>query len=159
MEPNALLTLSAAAQRRRAIGYNPSRAARRLTRDERPVYSVFDYNAEILHETELKDEQACKAYVRNGHITWLNVDGLIRKDIEALCRHYGVHPLLMEDILSEGQRAKIDEEDGSIFVLLPMLFYDEVSGAVEMEQVSIVMGKDFVLSSQEDRKRDVFDPV
>ena len=90
MEPNALPTLSAAAQRRRAIGYNPSRAARRLTRDERPVYSVFDYNAEILHETELKDEQACKAYVRNGHITWLNVDGLIRKDIEALCRHYGV---------------------------------------------------------------------
>jgi magnesium transporter len=145
--------------RRRAIGYNPTRAAHRLTRDEKPVYSVFDFDATSIREASLPDEEACRAFIKTGHTTWLNVDGLIRKDVVALCRHYGVHPLLVEDILSEGQRAKVDEEDGVIFVLLPMLFYNTISGAVEMEQVSIVMGKDFVLSFQEDRRRDVFDPV
>jgi magnesium transporter len=40
-----------------------------------------------------------------------------------------------------------------------MLYYKEKSQTVEQEQISIVMGEDFVITFQEDPKRDVFNPL
>jgi magnesium transporter len=58
-----------------------------------------------------------------------------------------------------GQRPKMDEMDGILFCLLNMLYYNEVTQAVEQEQISIVLGTDFVISFQEDPKQDVFNPI
>jgi magnesium transporter len=77
--------------------------------------------------------------------------------VEAVCNHFGIHPLLMEDILSINQRPKVDEVDNILFCLLNMLYYNNVNQTVEQEQVSIALGKDFVVSFQEDANRDVFD--
>jgi magnesium transporter len=87
------------------------------------------------------------------------VDGLRKKDVEKLCAHYGIHYLITEDILSVGQRPKMDELDPVLFCLLNMLYFNPQNGAVETEQISIVLGKDFVISFQEDAKRDVFNPI
>jgi magnesium transporter len=76
-----------------------------------------------------------------------------------VCDHYGVHPLLIEDILSINQRPKMDEVEGVMFCLLNMLYFNDVKKTVETEQISIVLGKEFVLSFQEDASRDVFDPL
>jgi magnesium transporter len=40
-----------------------------------------------------------------------------------------------------------------------MLYYKEKSQTVEQEQISIVLGKNFVITFQEDPKRDVLDPI
>jgi magnesium transporter len=77
--------------------------------------------------------------------------------VEAVCNHFGIHPLLMEDILSINQRPKVDEVDNILFCLLNMLYYNNVNQTVEQEQVSIALGNDFVVSFQEDANRDVFD--
>jgi len=66
---------------------------------------------------------------------------------------------LQEDILSIGQRPKMDELDGILFCLLNMLYFNEATGGVEQEQISIVLGDRFVLSFQEDAKRDVFNSI
>ena len=63
----------------------------------------------------------------------------------------------MEDILSINQRPKVDEVDGILFCLLNMLYYNNEKQTVEQEQISIALGKDFVISFQEDANRDVFD--
>jgi magnesium transporter len=84
------------------------------------------------------------------------MDGIKRTDIEKICQHYEVHPLLIEDILSHGQRPKMDEVEGKLFCLLNMLYFNEKDSCVEAEQISIILGPDYVLSFQEDASRDVF---
>ena len=65
----------------------------------------------------------------------------------------------MEDILSVGQRPKMDEVNGLVFCLLNMLYFNEKTSSVETEQVSIILGQNFVISFQEDASRDLFNAL
>lgn len=95
-------------------------------------------------------------HINKNKITWINVDGLRNEDVEKFCKHFGIHQLITEDILSIGQRPKMDEIDGLLFCLLHMLYFNEENSSVETEQISIVLGKNFVISFQEDAARDLF---
>jgi magnesium transporter len=120
------------------------------------VVTIFDYNSEIFEEKKLNSVDDCFSYKTSGRTTWINVDGLRKADVEAICAHYDIHPLVIEDILSINQRPKLDEADNSIFCLLNMLYYNQETHAVEQEQISILLAKEVVISFQEDAKRDVF---
>lgn len=120
---------------------------------------VFDFSGDQLTEQKFTAIDTCFPFRDNGHISWINIDGIRKKDIETICNHFGIHFLIIEDILSVGQRPKMDEMDPILFCLLNMLYFNEKTGAVETEQISIVLGKDFVISFQEDSTRDVFDPI
>lgn len=121
--------------------------------------SVFDYDAEHLEVKEFDHIEDCFTYKHTNRISWINIDGLRKKDVEAICGHYGIHSLLVEDILSIHQRPKMDEVDSVLVCLLNMLYFNDQAHSVEQEQISIVLGKDFVISFQEDASRDVFDPM
>lgn len=121
--------------------------------------TVFDYDEHHLTERVLPTVEDSFAYRENGGVSWINIDGLRKADIEAISGHFGIHPLLTEDILSMGQRPKMDEVEGVLFCLLNMLYYNPKRHTVEQEQVSIVLGPGFVISFQEDPARDVFNPV
>ena len=100
----------------------------------------------------------CPIVFFDSKVSWLNIDGLRKTDIENICNHFGIHPLIAEDILSIGQRPKMDELNGLLFCLLNMLYFNEEGNCVESEQVSIV-GENFVISFQEDAAKDVFNPL
>lgn len=123
------------------------------------LFSIFTYNAAHVDERQSLDVDACRMMHRDSSVTWVNVDGLNPVEVEQLCNHYGVHPLLLEDILSTNERPKVEESGGVIFCVLPMLFYNKKDCCIEAEQVSLVLGKDFVLSFQEEPERDLFDSV
>ena len=137
---------------------NPTAVPEREEAQEVSV-SVFDYNNETLEEKQFDNVEEVLGFKQNDRISWINIDGLRKTDIETVCNHFGIHPLLMEDILSMNQRPKMDEVEGILFCLLNMLYYNEESHTVEQEQISVALGKDFVISFQEDAKRDVFDPL
>jgi len=120
------------------------------------VVTVYDYNAESMEEQKYTSINRCFNYKTSGRTTWINIDGLRKADVEAVCAHFDIHPLIIEDILSINQRPKLDEADNSIFCLLNMLYFNEETLAVEHEQISIVLAKDVVISFQEDAHRDVF---
>jgi magnesium transporter len=124
-----------------------------------PVYSIFNYSSNHFDERQAPDEAACALYSNSGHITWINMDGLHKDAVTTLCRHYGVHDLVVDDILGLNERAKMEENGNIIFCVLPMMFFNEDEGSIELEQVSIVFGKDFLLSFQEEATRDVFEPI
>ena len=122
-------------------------------------FFVFDFNATAIEEKELKAVEECFQYKSSNRISWINIDGLRKADVETVGSHYGIHPLIMEDILSKNQRPKMDEVDNVMYYLLNMLYYNDETHTVEQEQISIVLGKEFVVSFQEDASRDVFDPL
>lgn len=132
-----------------------------------PLRKEPDYSSITIYEF---DKAQCKChnlrkiedvlrFRDSSSIKWINIDGLRKADVELLCEHYMVHPLIVEDILSLGQRPKMDEINGLVFCVLSMLYYDDQYCIVETEQVSIILGKNFVLSFQEDAVRDVFTPL
>jgi len=120
---------------------------------------VYSYNAANIDEHEPKRVESCFRFKDDNRINWINIDGLRKSDVESMASHFGIHALLVEDILSINQRPKMDEVEGVMFCLLNMLYYNEEKRTVETEQISIILGKDFVISFQEDEARDVFNPL
>ena len=120
---------------------------------------VYDYNGNTFEVHESINITECFAFLNSNNISWINIDGIRKADVEAVCNHFGIHPLIQEDILSINQRPKMDEIENFLFCLLNMLYFNPNKISVESEQISIVLGKKFVISFQEDASRDVFNSL
>ncbi|MFO7899381.1 MAG: magnesium/cobalt transporter CorA [Planctomycetota bacterium] len=119
---------------------------------------VIDYSPSDVRESEVSPEQ-CGRFLDSNTVTWINVDGIHDLDlIGALGREFKLHPLLLEDVANTRQRPKVDEYEGRLFIVLKMLYVQEDDGSVDAEQVSLVVGRNFVISFQE-RPGDVFEPI
>ena len=121
--------------------------------------TIYDYNTEALEVYEVKNVTECFQFLSRHTITWINIDGIRKADVETLSNYFGVHALIQEDIMSINQRPKMDEIDNILFCLLNMLYYNSSKKTVETEQISIVLGQNFVITFQEDANRDAFDPI
>lgn len=120
---------------------------------------IYNYNGRELREVEAKTPEDCFPFKETTDVSWINIDGIRKNDVEAICRRFGVHNLVVEDILSVGQRPKTDDIEGIMFCLLNMLYFNDKHCSVEHEQISIVLGKNFVITFQEDARRDVFNSL
>lgn len=143
---------------KKIVNVNPTVETHREEAKE-SIITVFDYSPQELSEDKLSNMEQSFSFLDNDHITWINIDGLIKADVEKLAAHFGIHALITEDILSVGQRPKMDDVEGIFYCLLNMLYYNRKQECVETEQVSIVLGKNFVITFQEDPARDVFNPI
>ena len=143
---------------KKVLQVNPTIAPVRKEPEQLKIF-VYDYNNEVVKEHEVKNIVDCFGYIDSLKVSWINIDGLRKFDVESICNHFGIHPLIAEDILSIGQRPKMDELNGLLFCLLNMLYFNAGNNSVESEQVSFVLGKNFVISFQEDASRDVFNPL
>jgi len=120
---------------------------------------LFDYDAERLDERELEDPHACASLTTSPSVSWINVDGVHdTARIGQIGEQFGLHPLVVEDIAHTGQRPKLEEYDGYLFLVLRMLRWNEQKEEVEDEQISVILGAGWVLSLQE-RPGDVFEPL
>jgi magnesium transporter len=127
--------------------------------DEASRITLLDYDEERMTERVLEAAAETFPYRDSASVSWINLDGLHDvESVEAIAGHFGLHPLAVEDIVHTGQRSKAEEYENSLFIVLRMLSYDEGANGVEDEQVSLVLGPDFVLSFQQ-RNGDVFDGV
>lgn len=144
---------------RKVVQVNPTVIPERKESDVVTAINVYEYDKERMEANTLKTVKECFPYLLSQSNTWINVDGLKKGEVEELCLHFNIHPLIVEDILSVGQRAKTDEINGLVFCLLNMLYFNEADSSLETEQVSIILGKNYVISFQEDGRRDVFNPL
>jgi len=118
----------------------------------------FDYTKEKIEESVLLNIEDTLNYKETDSVTWINVDGLKHIDqIEIIGKQYELHPLVLEDIVNTTQRPKIDEYDNYLFAVLKMLYYDKNEN-ITIEQVSFVLGKNYVITFQES-EGDVFDTI
>ncbi|MEQ1553278.1 MAG: magnesium/cobalt transporter CorA [Ferruginibacter sp.] len=140
---------------KKVLHINPTAAPSRQE-PEKSIVTVFDYNKEKVDCYSIEKVEDIYKYIDTETNTWINIDGLRKDDVEKVCEHFGIHTLIAEDILSLGQRPKADEINGLVFCLLNMLSYDEKNDSIDAEQVSIILGKNFVISFQEDPAKDPF---
>jgi magnesium transporter len=120
--------------------------------------TVFHFDENRYEEKEVdRIEKALPPQDQTG-VTWIDVNGLHQVDvIETLGQHFKLHPLLLEDILNTNQRPKMEDYDDYLFVVLRMI-YPNGQGEFVNEQVSLVVGGNYVLSFQE-KEGDVFNPI
>jgi len=126
---------------------------------EKPRITIIDYDEAQLQQKEVGSIEECFPFKETPTVTWINIDGVHDVElIEKLGSRFDLHPLIMEDIVNTQQRPKTEDSGGYIFVVLRMLQYDEKEKEVNSEQVSLVLGANFVLSFQES-SGDVFEPI
>ncbi len=121
--------------------------------------TVIDYDTEHYEVKELDNVEECCPFKEQQTVTWINIDGLHEIEvIQELGKCYGWHPLIVEDILNTHQRTKMDIFDDHIFMALKMLMYNSREKSLGAEQLSLIMGGNYVITFQE-IQGDIFDPV
>ena len=121
------------------------------------LISVYEYNNETLTEKRNLTIDECIQYTTtNNNVKWINIDGINKKTVDELSKIFGFHSLIVEDILSVGQRPKVDEINSHLFCLLNMLYFNFEDNSIESEQISILLGSHYIITFQEDEDRDVF---
>ena len=121
--------------------------------------TVIGYDENNFRENEVRTVNECFQFKDKPTVTWLNIDGIHDAGIiEKIGKHFNLHPLLLEDIMNTGQRPKMEDFENYIFIVLKMLGYDETRDEIKSEQVSLILGSNFVISFQE-CEGDVFNPV
>ncbi len=126
---------------------------------ETPKITIMDYDETHFQEKETKTIEECFLFKGKPTVTWINIDGLHQVEIlERLGECYGLHPLVLEDILNTDQRPKMEDYGEYLYIVLKMLNFNDQSSEIEAEQVSLIVGPNFIFSFQE-REGDTFNPI
>lgn len=121
--------------------------------------SVFSYNEQELQETCSETLDLSLLQPRSSGVVWVDVEGVHQVEtIRSLGEAYNLHPLVLEDIVSTLQRPKVEDYDEYLFVVVKMLL-PLPDGDFAAEQLSLVLGRDYVLTFQEGIRGDAFGPV
>jgi len=115
-------------------------------------YSEHDFTEIDVSIDEVKLDSA--------KITWINIDGLSNPGIiEKAGKLFNLHPLIMEDIVTVGQRPKIEDMGEYSFIVLKMLYFaNGEKKELVSEQVSFILGSNYLITFQE-KEGDVFNVI
>jgi magnesium transporter len=119
--------------------------------------SIIDYNKDELNEKITNKIKDCLIFKNNKNVSWLQINGLKNTElIKELGKYYDIHHLILEDILNTNQRPKIEIFDNYIFTVLNILNFDKENNKIISEQISLILGKNFVISFLEN-ENSIFD--
>lgn len=126
---------------------------------EKIKITIMNYDETQFQVKETETLEECYPFKDRPTIAWINIDGIHEiETLEKLGDCFGLHPLTLEDILNTDQRPKIEDFGEYIFIVLKMLYPDNNNSEILTEQISLVLGQNFVISFQE-REGDIFNSV
>lgn len=124
-----------------------------------PAISVIDFGPDGLLESELPDAAALTSWRHQNGALWGNICGLQEAaDLNAIGAAFALHPLVLEDILNNNQRQKVDAYDHYLYVVLHRYEITNAPLDLAQDQISLIIASDFLLSFQEHPSA-VFEPV
>ncbi len=126
---------------------------------EKTQFQIMAYSEHMLEEKEPDTIEEAFSFMRAPGVTWINIDGLHDMGvIEKIGNYFSLHPLVLEDIVNTQHRPKLDDFEDYALVTCKMISWEKETNGLEIEQVSLVLGKDYVITFQE-KPGDVFNPV
>lgn len=126
--------------------------------EQKTTIRLFDYNTKTFQEKVLTTVEESFLLKDTPTVSWIDIDGRDVHIIQEINTHFGVHPLVLEDIVNRGQRPKIEDYDTYLFFVLKMIHFDAKNNDIDSEQVGLVLGEHFVISFQE-REGNIFEPI
>ncbi|EKQ52668.1 MULTISPECIES: magnesium/cobalt transporter CorA [unclassified Clostridium] len=119
-------------------------------KDEKIQIKLFKYSEDRFEEKVINLNDVSLLKPEKSTVHWINVEGIHdAKTIERIGSCFGIHPLVLEDILNTGQRPKIENYEGYTYIVVKMLFYDNKLGEFTTEQESFILGENYVISFSE----------
>jgi magnesium transporter len=126
---------------------------------DRVKFTVMDYDRDNFTENEYDGVDECLTYADKETVTWVNVNGLHDTEvIHKIGEHFGIHSLVLEDILDTEKRPELDDYVDFIFIILKMVLLDRETGRIDADQVSLLLCRNTVISFQEGEE-DVFETI
>jgi magnesium transporter len=120
---------------------------------------VIDFSDDAFEEKHFTDAKDCFRYKEKSTNSWINVTGIHQPEIlEEIGEHFGISSLVLEDVMNTNCRPKIDDDKNYLFIVLKMIDYEDDNKTINTEQVSLILGENYVISFQENEK-DLFDKI
>jgi len=124
-----------------------------------PIMELYLFGESLLEKHHITNTSQIIPFLDQPHKFWLNIAGLenshLLKDISKI---FGIHPLTLEDIQNTNQRPKLEEFDEFVFITAKMIFTKGDLDQIITEHISLLFGKNFILSFQE-TPEDIFDEI
>lgn len=121
------------------------------------VIRVMQYDENKCEKRNVSTIEECFPLKEPPTVTWIDIDGVHEVGvIKEIGEKFDLHPLVLEDIATTEQRPKLDDFEDHIFIIQKVLTYDHVKSQLRMEQVSLVLGPNSVISFQENSEEDMF---
>ncbi len=116
-----------------------------------PKIVLIDYNAAKATKINIEKPEDCAPYLDTESVSWVDVRGLGGEETwQQLGQVFNLHPLVLEDIVNVPQRPKIEEYEDQLIIIARMVTLNERSTGFVAEQISLVLGKHYLLTVQEE---------
>jgi magnesium transporter len=123
------------------------------------IVTVIDFDENLFDEKELIDLQELASYRETATISWIDIVGLNNEDVlSRVAQVFSLHPLTIEDIKNTNQRPKMEDLVDYVYLSAKAFYYGGTKGEVKADQVSMVVGRNYVLTFQE-RESGIFDSI
>ncbi|HLO85488.1 MAG TPA: magnesium/cobalt transporter CorA [Nostocaceae cyanobacterium] len=127
---------------------------------EQPKIVLMDYNQDNFVRKEINSPEECSTYLDQESVSWVDVQGLGNRDIiQRLGTVFDLHPLVLEDVVNMVENPKVEDYDDQLVIISRMVVPNKVTYGFFSEQVSLVLGKHYLLTIQEEPEYDCFDGV
>ena len=146
--------------RNHKVGQSPGTLISADRRQIKPtVVTLMDCDS-VKCENRLIERLAdLRQYKDTSTNTWINVEGIAdTKIVSEIGEIFDIHPLVLEDVVNPRQRIKIEVFDDYIFIVLKLITYSQESESFHKQNVSLILGENFLLSFHEE-KGHVFDVI
>jgi magnesium transporter len=132
-----------------------------LSDDAEPAtLSVIDYDLDGVNFHHLSDPDEAQQYLQSKSVSWLDLSGLGNRDTwKSLSATFQLHPLLVEDVVNVPQRPKVEHYAEQLLIVTWMVTPTKTEIGFHKEQVSLVLGKNYLLTVQEEPNHDCFQGV
>ncbi|MFH7026256.1 MAG: magnesium/cobalt transporter CorA [Heteroscytonema crispum UTEX LB 1556] len=125
-----------------------------------PQIFLIDYNQTNFINKQIETPEESAAYLDTESVSWVDVQGVGNADIlNRLGEVFELHRLVIEDVFNMAERPKIEDYEDQLLIIARMVVPKEKVCGFYSEQVSLVLGKYYLLTVQEEPEHDCFDPV
>ncbi|MBR8830483.1 MAG: Cobalt/magnesium transport protein CorA [Chroococcopsis gigantea SAG 12.99] len=121
---------------------------------------LIDYNVEQAIRKVDMTPNACTPYLGTNTVSWMDIQGLGSETVlKQVGEIFHLHPLLLEDVVNVPQRTKLEDYNDKMLIIAHMVRLNDDGEGFETEQVGFILGKNLLLTFQEEELHDCFDTV
>lgn len=117
---------------------------------EKVSISIIEYTETSFSEKIVQSMEECSEAIKTPSLSWINMVGLHEaENFRQIEEAFLVHPLVLEDIMNTAQRPRVEDYGDYIYIVLKMIYHDPSANKIITEQVSFILGTNYLISFQE----------